>query len=114
MSYLYSFVLFLNNSGTFSVVRLGTNKRTGEKGAVKIIDKKTLGGDKKNTVNSEVEILKRVEHPNIVLLKEMFETQTCIYLVMELYVISLIFISFSPLFLDFPLFFFFSFTHSSP
>ena len=77
MSFIYS--------GTFSVVRVGINKKTSEKVAIKVIDKKTLG-DKTDMIQSEVEILKRITHPNIVELKEMFETSSVIYLVMELYV----------------------------
>jgi calcium/calmodulin-dependent protein kinase I len=70
-------------SGTFSVVRVGINKKTSEKVAIKVIDKKTLN-DKADMIQSEVEILKKITHPNIVLLKDLFETPTHIYLVMEL------------------------------
>lgn len=70
-------------SGTFSVVRVGINKKTSEKVAIKVIDKKTLG-DKTDMIQSEVEILKKITHPNIVLLKDIFETSSVLYLVMEL------------------------------
>lgn len=69
--------------GTFSIVRKGVSKKNGESAAVKIIDKSRIQ-DKKDMLKAEVDILKNVEHPNIVLLKEMFETQSYIFLVMEL------------------------------
>eukprot|EP01111_Echinosteliopsis_oligospora_P000685 TRINITY_DN1078_c0_g1_i1.p1 TRINITY_DN1078_c0_g1~~TRINITY_DN1078_c0_g1_i1.p1 ORF type:complete len:326 (-),score=93.55 TRINITY_DN1078_c0_g1_i1:85-1017(-) len=70
-------------SGTFAVVRLGVNKKTGEKVAIKVIEKKNLG-DKTHMIKSEVDILKKIHHPNIILLRELYETPTTIYLVMEL------------------------------
>lgn len=66
------------------MVKKGESKKSGELAAIKIIDKSRIK-DKKAMLNAEVDILKRVEHPNIVLLKEMFETNTYIFLVMELY-----------------------------
>jgi len=71
--------------GAFSVVKLVVNKTTGEKAAVKIIDKKscTTEQDAKR-LKTEVEILKKVNHPNIVGLKDMYETDSELYLVIEL------------------------------
>lgn len=82
------------------MVRLGINKKTGEKVAVKVIDKKSLG-EKTHMIHTEVDILKRIEHPHIVLLKEMFETPSFIYLVMELYVLPPLFLL-SPLSINRP------------
>jgi len=65
------------------VVHLALSKKNGEKVAVKIIDKKMAEQDEKR-LRTEVEILKRVKHPNIVGLKELFETDDKLYLVMEL------------------------------
>jgi calcium/calmodulin-dependent protein kinase I len=70
-------------SGNFSVVKLGVNRKTGEEVAVKVIDKKRVG-QKKEMIQTEVEILQRVHSPYIIQLKEMFETSTHLYLVMEL------------------------------
>jgi len=71
--------------GAFSVVKMAINKKTGEKVAVKIIDKKAANSDQdEKRLKTEVEILKRVNHPNIVCLKDMFETKENLYLVMEL------------------------------
>jgi len=71
--------------GAFSVVKLVINKKTGEKCAVKIIDKKSASTEQDaKRLKTEVEILKKVNHPNIVGLKDMFETDTELDLVMEL------------------------------
>jgi serine/threonine protein kinase len=80
--------------GNFSVVRLGTNKKTGEDVAIKIIEKKKVG-QKKEMLETEVEILKRVKHPYVIEMKEMFETSTHIYLVMELYLGAIFFFFYS-------------------
>lgn len=68
---------------------MGINKKTSEKVAIKVIDKKNLG-DKTDMIQAEVGILKNITHPNIVSLKDMFETNTMIYLIMELYVTRLV------------------------
>ena len=73
----------LANSGTFSTVRKAIHKKTGEVVAVKVIDKKSVG-DKTEMIQTEIDILRRVRHPHIISLKEMFETSTTICLVMEL------------------------------
>jgi len=70
-------------SGAFSVVRKAVDKENGEEVAVKIIDKKRAG-QKKEMLETEVAILQKVHHPNIVELKSMFENSAHIYLVMEL------------------------------
>jgi calcium/calmodulin-dependent protein kinase I len=70
-------------SGNFSIVRKGVNRLTGEEVAVKIIEKKRVG-QKKEMIQTELDILQKVKHPNVVELKEMFETPTHIYLVMEI------------------------------
>lgn len=62
---------------------MGVNKKTGEKVAVKVIDKKSADQDEKR-LRTEVEILKKVKHKNIVCLKDLYESDQKLYLVMEL------------------------------
>jgi len=69
-------------TGNFSKVILGTHKRTGEKFAIKVIERKEVDGSRLKT---EVEIMKKVNHPNIISLKEVYDSDpTKLYLVMEL------------------------------
>ena len=70
--------------GTFGVVRLATHILTGEKVAVKILDKQKISknSDKKR-LEREIKILKIMHHNNIVQLYNVIETSQYLYLVME-------------------------------
>jgi calcium/calmodulin-dependent protein kinase I len=71
--------------GAFSIVKIGINKETGEKFAIKIINKKDAKADQDGQrLKTEIEILKKVKHPNIVCLKDIYETTDNLYLIMEL------------------------------
>jgi len=70
-------------NGNFSIVRLAVRKEDGKEFAVKVIEKKRVG-QKKDMLETEVEILKQVNHPHVVKMEAMFETPTHLYLVMEL------------------------------
>jgi len=70
--------------GTFSVVYEATHKQTGVKFALKFIDKKYVDKEDLVLLSREIEIMKRVSHPNVLYLKEMFETPNQISLVLEL------------------------------
>lgn len=65
------------------MVKEGTEKATGKTYALKIM-KKVVVQD--NNLMREVEIMKQLEHTNIILLKEIFESDTELILVLELYV----------------------------
>mmetsp|Transcript_22317 Transcript_22317/g.62670 ORF Transcript_22317/g.62670 Transcript_22317/m.62670 type:complete len:373 (+) Transcript_22317:95-1213(+) len=71
-------------TGTFSEVRLGTHKSTGEKFAVKIMDKEEDNARKKEIIDIEIEILKRVNHTHVVKLADIYETDTQYSLVLQL------------------------------
>jgi len=70
--------------GAFSIVYLTVHKATGSHYAVKVINKKDLGKDYEKNLKMEVDILKKVNHPNIIALKELFDTPDKLYLIMEL------------------------------
>uniref|UniRef100_A0A665VEK6 Serine/threonine-protein kinase DCLK2 n=1 Tax=Echeneis naucrates TaxID=173247 RepID=A0A665VEK6_ECHNA len=69
--------------GNFAVVRECVEKSSGREYALKIISKDKCRG-KEHMIQSEVSILRRVKHPNIVLLIEEMDTHSELYLVMEL------------------------------
>uniref|UniRef100_A0A3B5R5M1 Doublecortin-like kinase 1b n=1 Tax=Xiphophorus maculatus TaxID=8083 RepID=A0A3B5R5M1_XIPMA len=69
--------------GNFAVVRECVERSTGREYALKIISKDKCKG-KEHMIQSEVSILRRVKHPNIVLLIEEMDTRRDLYLVMEL------------------------------
>jgi len=71
--------------GAFSVVHLAIHKKTGDQVAVKIIDKTVANAEEdEKRFKNEVAILKKVRHPNIIALIDIFETDSNLYLVMEL------------------------------
>jgi len=72
--------------GAFSIVYQATQKSTGQEFAVKIIRKESLGLDQRAQmrIDREVEILTKVNHPNIVRLYDLIESETRLYLIMEL------------------------------
>ncbi len=70
--------------GSFATVKKATNKRTGEKVAIKIISKTQLSEDDQLGLQNEIDILTHVDHPNIVKLFEVFEDTETYSLVMEL------------------------------
>ena len=52
--------------------------------ALKIIDKLKLKEIERELIRSEVDIMSKCNHPNIIRLKETFETKTHLYIVTEL------------------------------
>jgi calcium/calmodulin-dependent protein kinase I len=54
------------SSGTFSVVRQGTHKKSGEKFAVKFIDKKFVDQEDLVLLSREIDIMKKVSHENVI------------------------------------------------
>ncbi|XP_066242372.1 serine/threonine-protein kinase DCLK2 isoform X2 [Saccopteryx leptura] len=69
--------------GNFAVVKECVDRSTGKEFALKIIDKAKCCG-KEHLIENEVSILRRVRHPNIIMLVEEMETVTELFLVMEL------------------------------
>ncbi|EAS02325.3 Serine/Threonine kinase domain protein (macronuclear) [Tetrahymena thermophila SB210] len=70
--------------GTFGKVKLGVHTLTNEKVAIKILEKRMIQGDQDMlSVQSEISILKSVNHPNISQLYQIIETNDCLYLVLE-------------------------------
>ncbi|XP_004349150.2 serine/threonine-protein kinase SAPK2 [Capsaspora owczarzaki ATCC 30864] len=72
--------------GQFGVVMVSTRKSTGKEYAVKMINKKRFLLRQKilHDINSEIEILKCINHPGIVRIEDVYETSHVLYIVMEL------------------------------
>lgn len=70
--------------GTFGEVMVGTHQLTGEKVAIKVLEKdKIVDVHDVERVSREIHILKIVRHPTIVQLYEIIETEQELYLIME-------------------------------
>ncbi|XP_053544763.1 MAP/microtubule affinity-regulating kinase 4 isoform X2 [Bombina bombina] len=69
--------------GNFAKVKLGRHVLTGREVAIKIIDKTQLNPSSLQKLFREVRIMKGLNHPNIVKLFEVIETEKTLYLVME-------------------------------
>ncbi|XP_024370886.1 SNF1-related protein kinase catalytic subunit alpha KIN11 isoform X1 [Physcomitrium patens] len=68
--------------GAFSKVKSATHVLTGQKVAIKIINKEKMK-DMEDKVRRELKIMQMVTHPHIVRLYEIIETRSDIYVVME-------------------------------
>jgi calcium/calmodulin-dependent protein kinase I len=69
--------------GSFAIVKECVNKKDKKSYAVKIIDKKHIEGQEA-MIQSEVSVIKKLSHPNIICLKEFYESERDIYLVTDL------------------------------
>ena len=70
-------------NGKFGLVKLGVNKQTKEKVAIKIMNKKKMDTSDIELMRTEIEILKICQHPNIIRLYDIFENIDYIYIIME-------------------------------
>jgi len=71
-------------TGGFSVVHEATSRSSREKFAVKIIKKQAIEGDDIKLLKREIQIMKQLNHPNILKLFEVYEDASSFYLVLEL------------------------------
>lgn len=72
-------------SGHFATVHIATEKRTGVNFAVKIFKKPRVDEKSRLTgLHQEIAVLMSVSHPNVLCLKETFDADDGVYLVLEL------------------------------
>eukprot|EP01006_Ploeotia_vitrea_P006548 TRINITY_DN13714_c0_g1_i1.p1 TRINITY_DN13714_c0_g1~~TRINITY_DN13714_c0_g1_i1.p1 ORF type:complete len:495 (-),score=59.01 TRINITY_DN13714_c0_g1_i1:125-1609(-) len=71
-------------SGSYAEVYRCTHKKTGQNYAVKIINKAKAGPKGIKTTQNEVEILKALNHPNVINVKDYFESNSSMYIVLEI------------------------------
>ena len=77
-------LMLTTHLGAFGRVQKCQKKSTGEFRAVKIIDKLNMGEQERVRLKYEIDILKNLNHPNIVRLYEVYENKSSIFLVTEL------------------------------
>jgi serine/threonine protein kinase len=70
--------------GSFAVVRKGIRKSDRSEWAVKVVRRDRLSADDEHSLFSEISIMEKLHHPNIVCMKESFDCPRYMYLVMEL------------------------------
>ena len=85
MSLLGNYILQKTiGEGTFGKVKLGIHTLTGEKVAIKILEKDLITDvSDVERVSREIHILKVIRHPHIIQLYEIIETPKKLYLIME-------------------------------
>lgn len=67
-------------NGKFGIVKLATNKKTGEKYAAKFMCKKEMSNTDLELVRTEIEVLKVCQHPNIIRIYDIFENMDSLYI----------------------------------
>lgn len=78
-------IFFVASRGGFSVVRKARRKDNKKKVAIKIINKEALGdAHQLQMLQREIENMRRLKHPNIIELLEVYDHDGHIYLVLEL------------------------------
>jgi len=70
--------------GAFSTVKRARHRKTGVDYAIKFIEKKYVDKQDLMLLGREIEIMKKVDHANVLKLQEVYETEDVIALVMEL------------------------------
>jgi serine/threonine protein kinase len=68
--------------GYFAVVKVGIDKKTSERVAIKVVNKELV--EREETLDNEIDILSQVDHPNIVKMHAIFDTEEHLLIVMEL------------------------------
>lgn len=71
-------------SGSFANVYRATYKADGSEWAIKQIEKARLSDADRDALGVEVEILEKISHPNVVTLRQVFDTSKYFYMVMEM------------------------------
>ncbi|XP_053568995.1 death-associated protein kinase 3-like [Bombina bombina] len=75
-------------SGQFAIVRKCKEHRTGVEYAAKFIKKRRLSSSRRGVsreeIEREVDILREIQHPNIITLHDVFENRTDVVLILEL------------------------------
>jgi len=71
-------------TGAFGEVRMCVNRATSAQRAVKVLRKSNMDEEEKRMLFNEINILKNIDHPNIIKMYEFFEDDKRYYLVTEI------------------------------
>jgi serine/threonine protein kinase len=71
-------------NGGFATVRRGVHRITGKSYAIKTIDLSKMRADQRESLRSEIEVMKALGHPNLIKIHESFEDEHWLDLVLEL------------------------------
>eukprot|EP00457_Paulinella_chromatophora_P006455 gb/GEZN01006473.1/.p1 GENE.gb/GEZN01006473.1/~~gb/GEZN01006473.1/.p1 ORF type:complete len:503 (+),score=77.21 gb/GEZN01006473.1/:68-1576(+) len=85
----YSMHAQLGQPGQFGIAHRVQHKKSGQWFAAKTVNKRRFAGKSDlafqfNQLRSEIEVMKSIEHPSIIKLREVYEDEENLYLVMEL------------------------------
>ncbi|CAH8550659.1 unnamed protein product [Schistosoma turkestanicum] len=69
--------------GNFAVVKLGKHSQLSVKVAIKIMNKDLIGSKNLSKISRELEAMKRCQHPHIIRLYHVMETESSIFMVTE-------------------------------
>jgi calcium/calmodulin-dependent protein kinase I len=69
-------------TGYFAVVKVGFSKATGEKVAIKCVDKSKV--EREETLQNEIDILSKIDHDGVVRMHHIFDAEETLFIVMEL------------------------------
>jgi calcium-dependent protein kinase len=70
--------------GAFGEVRMCVHRETGAQRAVKVLKKSAMDAEEQKMMMNEIDILSRLDHPNIVKMYEFFEDEKRYYIVTEI------------------------------
>lgn len=70
--------------GSFATVKQAKHRESGVRYAVKVLSKRKMSEEDKAAMETEITIMKQIDHPNIVKLLDVFEDERHWCLVMEL------------------------------
>jgi len=69
-------------TGFFAVVKVGYNRKTREKVAIKCVDKSKV--EREETLQNEIDILSKIDHEGVVKMYHIFDAEETLFIVMEL------------------------------
>ncbi|CAF4649529.1 unnamed protein product, partial [Rotaria magnacalcarata] len=69
--------------GQTGLVKLGVHYLTGEKVAIKIVNREALSESVLMKVEREIAIMKLIEHPHVLRLYDVYESRKYLYLILE-------------------------------